>query len=396
MKYNVEFWKNVLSQLPANIFYKDKECRYVFATHYWRHITKESDDWDIFGKTDLDIRVDKSNAMLAYNEDKKIIETGKGCSYVIEESVDGVIEYLEITKEPVYDDEGNIIGIIGMINDITKHIKYRQYMNEFTSYDMMTGLYSQKGFMDNIHRVFNNNTGKSIVVILMTCDFGDDAVLAYNNVLYLANSLRIPVTPDKLCARLNKNVFAAALALNTDETTKQRVDRFIEDVNKSRRALTSSLPDFAHPTLRKVYEVVKKNDKKKKEKVLKRLSFDLEAVFALESKRDMSDKQRYIRLREMIYNYPEKAWNINDITEGMAISKSQFFRTYKKYFMISCAADIINARIKKASELLLYTDLTISQIAARCGYNSENYFTHQFRDVTGTTASHYRQKGKKQ
>ena len=394
MKYDIDFWKNVLSQLPANIFLKDTECRYIFSAHYWRHIQKKGDDWDIFGKTDLDIRVNKSNAVLAFNEDKKIIETGKGCTYVIEESADGVTEYLEITKNPLFDDEGNVIGIVGMANDITKHIQYRQYMNEYTSYDLMTGLYSQKGFIDNIYRVFNNNIGKSVVIILLTCDFGDDAVLSYNNVLYLANALRIPLSPDKVCARLNKNVFAAALSLNTDETVLQRVDRFMEDINISRSALTVSIRDFVHPVLKKVYEVVNENDNEEIERVLKRLSFDLESVFAIESKQDMSDKQRYVRLREMIYNYPEKPWNINDITEGMAISKSHFFRTYKKYFMTSCAADIIRSRIKKASELLIYTDFTISEIAAKCGYNSENYFTHQFKYVTGMTASQFRRKRK--
>ena len=385
---------NVLSELPVNIFLKDTQCRYVFSTHYWRHLKKDSENWSIKGKTDLEIRHDKSNAMLAYNEDKKILETGKGCTYVIEESIDGVTEYLEITKKPVFDNEGNIVGIAGVINDITHHIKQRQHMNEFTSYDMMTGLYSKQGFLDNLYRVFNNNPGKPAVIILMTCIFGDDAVIAYNNILYLANSLRIPLTSDKVCARINQNVFAAAISLNTDETVNKRVERFIDDVNSSRYALTASLPDFAHPKIKKVFDTVKQNDTAKIEELLERLSFDLEEIFALESKRDMSDKQRYIWLREMIYNYPEKGWNIKDITEGMAISKSQFFRTYKKLFMTSCAADIINARIKKASELLIYTDLTISDIAVRCGYNSENYFTHQFRSVTGMTASQYRSKRK--
>ena len=81
--------------------------------------------------------------------------------------------------------------------------------------------------------------------------------------------------------------------------------------------------------------------------------------------------------------------------QGMAVSKSHFFRTYKKYFMISCAADIISARIKKATELLKYTDLNISEIALICGYSTENYFTRQFRDSMGMTASQYRAKHKK-
>ena len=44
--------------------------------------------------------------------DKVLLRTGKGTTYVIEEKADGMREYLELIKEPVFDDEGNVSGII--------------------------------------------------------------------------------------------------------------------------------------------------------------------------------------------------------------------------------------------------------------------------------------------
>ena len=58
--------EQMLKQLPSNIFLKDAEGRYVFATQYWHHLTNADDpDWSIRGKTDMEIRKDKQNAKKA-------------------------------------------------------------------------------------------------------------------------------------------------------------------------------------------------------------------------------------------------------------------------------------------------------------------------------------------
>ena len=76
----------MLQQLPSNIFWKDTEGRYVFMTHYWRHIKQDDPHWTLRGKTDMDIRKDKHNAKIAMEADKKILTTGQGTDYVIEET----------------------------------------------------------------------------------------------------------------------------------------------------------------------------------------------------------------------------------------------------------------------------------------------------------------------
>ena len=76
---DIDFVERILRELPSNIMFKDTECRYVFCTHYWRHI-KIGDDpnWTIRGKTDLEVRKDTENARMAYEQDKRILATGKG------------------------------------------------------------------------------------------------------------------------------------------------------------------------------------------------------------------------------------------------------------------------------------------------------------------------------
>lgn len=51
----------------------------------------------------------------------------------------------------------------------------------------------------------------------------------------------------------------------------------------------------------------------------------------------------------------------------------------------------INQKIEKAKELLVYDELTLTQIAFRLGYSSVAHLSRQFKKVTGQTPSQFRQ-----
>lgn len=57
--------------------------------------------------------------------------------------------------------------------------------------------------------------------------------------------------------------------------------------------------------------------------------------------------------------------------------------TIEKYF--------IAQKIEKVKELLVYDELTLSEIALRLNYSSISYLSNQFRKVTGLTPSHFKQ-----
>jgi AraC family transcriptional regulator len=54
---------------------------------------------------------------------------------------------------------------------------------------------------------------------------------------------------------------------------------------------------------------------------------------------------------------------------------------------------IINQKIEKVKELLVYGELTLSEIAFRMGYSSVAHLSSQFKKVTGLTPSHFKQLG---
>jgi AraC-like DNA-binding protein len=57
--------------------------------------------------------------------------------------------------------------------------------------------------------------------------------------------------------------------------------------------------------------------------------------------------------------------------------------TIEKYF--------IHQKIEKVKELLLYDELTLSEIAFQMNYSSVAYLSNQFKKVTGFSPSHYKQ-----
>lgn len=141
--------ERILKELPSNIYLKDSEGKYIFATHYWHHLDHADDpDWTIRGKTDLDIRKDRENAKKAMEADLEIFKTGIGTVYTIEINVDDQREFMEIIKQPIKDKSGKITGIVGLINNVTDRELLRISLEERAFVDELTNVYNRR-FFDN-------------------------------------------------------------------------------------------------------------------------------------------------------------------------------------------------------------------------------------------------------
>ena len=60
-------------------------------------------------------------------------------------------------------------------------------------------------------------------------------------------------------------------------------------------------------------------------------------------------------------------------------------RTIENYF--------IEQRIEKVKELLVYKEMTLSEISFEMGYSSVAHLSNQFKKITGLTPSHFKQIG---
>ncbi len=240
MQRNIESIRNMLRDIPTNLFIKDTECRYVYSEHYWDHLEKgEGGECDIFGKTDVEIRKDKKNAQRDYEEDKKIIATGRGCRYIIKENFDGKVDYLEIIKNPIRNEEGEIIGIVGLINNITDIYFEKNNLISNSENDFMTGLYNKNGFLDHTEEIIKlaKKENKSTYIIMVNCVFPEHEAEENkaDGIVLISNTLKLPVNEDKVCARIAGEVFAVSKAFDNDE----QVTEYIKDIEKRIKILLS-------------------------------------------------------------------------------------------------------------------------------------------------------------
>ena len=96
----------------------------------------------------------------------------------------------------------------------------------------------------------------------------------------------------------------------------------------------------------------------------------------------------------------EKVQNL-DIDEDFLLSKYLSEKLNKEYSSISKVFSqtenitleqyFILQKIEKVKELLVYDELSLSEIAFRLNYSSVAYLSNQFKKVTGLTPSHFKQ-----
>ena len=80
----------------------------------------------------------------------------EGTEYVIEENQDGVRDFLQLIKRPVYDENGRISGIIALINNVTDYQLLKMELEKRAKTDALTGLLNKSAAQDLIHMMMAN------------------------------------------------------------------------------------------------------------------------------------------------------------------------------------------------------------------------------------------------
>ena len=82
--------------------------------------------------------------------------------------------------------------------------------------------------------------------------------------------------------------------------------------------------------------------------------------------------------------------NLEELASIAHMSQRSFLRVFLSATGTSPLAWAISQRINRACQLLRNTDRRVTEIAFDVGFNDSNYFTRQFRKVTGLTPRDYR------
>lgn len=107
--------------------------------------------------------------------------------------------------------------------------------------------------------------------------------------------------------------------------------------------------------------------------------------------KSFSKYRRIINDEVMRFRFnPETEFNIAESAANCGMSITHFSRVFKGVTGEPPLKYITRIKIEKAKEMLIFTDESISNIAAAIGYPEQNYFTRLFKKNTGLTPGKFR------
>jgi AraC-like DNA-binding protein len=120
-------------------------------------------------------------------------------------------------------------------------------------------------------------------------------------------------------------------------------------------------------------------------------------ILSLKSKQNQSQtphtSQQELRIKDMLtwidLHYADSV-TVTQLADSAGISVRECQRSFSTTLHTTPMNYLMNYRIATAAELLRTTNLPITEIALRCGFESPSYFTKQFKSVIGKSPRQYR------
>lgn len=98
----------------------------------------------------------------------------------------------------------------------------------------------------------------------------------------------------------------------------------------------------------------------------------------------MAGVERYIR-----DNITENL-SLEALATGANLSASYFHKLFCTHFSMTPGDFVLQCRVSAAKSLLLDDNLSLGEVAERCGFTSQSYFNYRFKQVVGVTPLQYR------
>lgn len=111
-------WLTLIETLPQHVFFKNRDSVFVSVNKAFAADFRRTPD-EFVGKTDFDF-FPKELAEKYFADDQRVMELRRPEKIEEVNIVSGKKRYVEVTKAPVLDDDGEVIGLLGIFTDVTE------------------------------------------------------------------------------------------------------------------------------------------------------------------------------------------------------------------------------------------------------------------------------------
>ncbi|MEN8433704.1 sensor domain-containing diguanylate cyclase/phosphohydrolase [Clostridium septicum] len=140
----------IIDSLPESIFYKNNKLQFIGFNKSFEDFFIKRGIKEIKGKNDFELGFNDDIASEFVRQDKEVMKEKKMKYFEvsINDSENKRIE--EILKVPVINDNGNVLGIVGLSRDVTEKKLLEEKLRYLSYTDALTGLYNRSSFEEKI------------------------------------------------------------------------------------------------------------------------------------------------------------------------------------------------------------------------------------------------------
>ena len=167
---NVGQLKTLVHAIPDVVWFKDTQERFQFCNARFESYFGATEEQIVGQKASL--FVDPDRAAMFRMGDQLAIE--QGTSYISEEWVtfasDGHKELLEVTKSPVYSEDGKLLGVLGIGRDVSRRRQLEEQTKDRAFFDGLTKLPNRYLLEDRLKIAMNNSKRNANYCALLFMD----------------------------------------------------------------------------------------------------------------------------------------------------------------------------------------------------------------------------------
>ena len=125
LRRSQEMLQLILDNIPQYIFWKDRNSVYQGCNRNFARIAGVARPENIVGKTDGDLPWNGEEADSFREWDRRVLQANKAEYHILEPRLqaDGQQVWMDANKIPLHDASGNVVGLLGTLEDITKRIQ---------------------------------------------------------------------------------------------------------------------------------------------------------------------------------------------------------------------------------------------------------------------------------